>query len=65
MDQQPNVTQLLELLLNRGEVAVAGVLFVDAIHEDVPFSRPISSGVQGELESLASWLRVELSPHAR
>jgi uncharacterized protein YcaQ len=39
----------------------AGMLFVDAIHQDVPFSPPIRSGVQGELDALASWLGVDLS----
>ncbi|MDP3890540.1 crosslink repair DNA glycosylase YcaQ family protein [Nocardioides sp.] len=39
----------------------AGVLFVDAIHEDVRFNRAIRSGVQDELESLARWLQVDLS----
>jgi hypothetical protein len=34
----------------------ASVLRVNAIHEDVPFSRPISEAVRAELEDLASWL---------
>jgi uncharacterized protein YcaQ len=34
----------------------ASVLRVNAIHEDVTFTRAISRGVQAELEDLASWL---------
>jgi uncharacterized protein len=34
----------------------AGVLRVNAIHEDVKFTRPMTKAVQGELEDLASWL---------
>jgi hypothetical protein len=29
---------------------------VNAIHEDVKFTRPMTKGVQAELENLASWL---------
>ena len=34
----------------------ASVLRVNAIHEDVKFTRPMTKGVQAELENLASWL---------
>jgi uncharacterized protein YcaQ len=34
----------------------AGVLRVQAIHEDVRFTRPITKAVQAELDDLASWL---------
>jgi uncharacterized protein len=34
----------------------ASVLRVNAIHEDVKFTRAITEGVQAELEDLASWL---------
>jgi uncharacterized protein YcaQ len=34
----------------------ASVLRVNAIHEDVEFSRAIAKGVQAELEDLAAWL---------
>ena len=37
----------------------AGVLRVNAIHEDVRFSRPIASAVRRELEDLAAWLGLE------
>jgi len=37
----------------------ASVLRVDAIHEDVPFTRTIGKAVQTELEDLASWLRLD------
>jgi len=37
-----------------------GVLEVNAIHEDVRFTRAIGKGVQVELEALASWLGLEL-----
>ncbi len=36
------------------------VLDVHAIHEDVRFTRAITKAVRGELESLASWLGLEL-----
>jgi uncharacterized protein len=34
----------------------AGVLRVNAIHEDQAFDGEISRGVQGELDELAAWL---------
>jgi hypothetical protein len=34
----------------------ASVLRVNAIHEDVKFTRTMSNAVQAELEDLASWL---------
>ena len=34
----------------------AAVLRVHAIHEDVPFTRAITKGVQAELDDLAGWL---------
>jgi uncharacterized protein YcaQ len=34
----------------------AGVLRVNAIHEDVRFTRPIRTAVLREIEDLASWL---------
>jgi hypothetical protein len=37
-----------------------GVLRVDAIHEDVPFSRTTSAKVTHELTDLADWLQVDL-----
>ena len=37
----------------------ASVLRVNAIHEDVAFTRAIAKGVQGELESLAAWLGLD------
>jgi uncharacterized protein len=37
----------------------ASVLRVNAIHEDVTFSRTISKAVQDEVEDLATWLRLE------
>jgi len=37
----------------------ASVLRVNAIHEDVKFTRAMARGVQAELEDLASWLRLE------
>jgi uncharacterized protein len=38
----------------------AGVLHVNAIHEDVKFTRAIEAGVRTELEDLASWLGLEV-----
>ena len=37
----------------------ASVLRVNAIHEDVKFTRAIAKGVQAELEDLAAWLDVD------
>ena len=37
----------------------ASVLRVNAIHEDVAFTRAMSQNVQAELEDLASWLRLD------
>jgi uncharacterized protein YcaQ len=39
----------------------AGVLEVDAIHQDVPFTKAMTAGVQHEIKDLASWLRLDLS----
>ena len=38
----------------------AGVLRVDAVHEDVPFDKPMKTAVDREIETLAIWLRLEL-----
>jgi hypothetical protein len=40
----------------------AGVLRVNAIHEDVKFTKPISKAVGKEIEDLASWLELEVEP---
>lgn len=34
----------------------AGVLVVDALHEDVPFTRAMRADVDAETDSLAAWL---------
>jgi uncharacterized protein YcaQ len=39
----------------------AGVLRVDAIHQDLPFDRPMTAAIHGELEDLARWVDLELS----
>jgi uncharacterized protein YcaQ len=39
----------------------ASVLRVNAIHEDVPFSRAITAGVQKEIADLATWLGLEVA----
>jgi uncharacterized protein YcaQ len=39
----------------------AGVLRVNAIHDDVKFTRAIASGVDAELADLAGWLGLELA----
>jgi uncharacterized protein YcaQ len=39
----------------------AGVLRVDAIHEDAPFTPAMTAGVLDEIEDLASWLRLDLA----
>jgi uncharacterized protein len=38
----------------------AGVLQVNALHEDVPFTRAIRSALHAELEALAAWLQLEI-----
>jgi uncharacterized protein YcaQ len=37
----------------------AGVLRVDAIHQDVPFTAEMRAGVEGELDALAQWLGLD------
>jgi uncharacterized protein YcaQ len=37
----------------------AGVLFVDAIHEDVPFTKAIRRAVDAEIESLRTWIGLD------
>ncbi|AGZ40594.1 DNA glycosylase AlkZ-like family protein [Actinoplanes friuliensis] len=39
----------------------AGVLRVDAIHEDVPFAAAMREGVEAELHDLATWLRLKIA----
>jgi len=38
----------------------AGVLRVDAVHEDLPWSPEVRAGVRDELADLARWLQVSL-----
>jgi uncharacterized protein YcaQ len=38
----------------------AGVLRVSNVHEDVPFSKPMSAAVTDEIEELACWLELDL-----
>ncbi len=38
----------------------AGVLRVDAVHEDVPFSKPMGAAVNREISDLARWLGLRL-----
>jgi uncharacterized protein len=38
----------------------AGVLRVDAVHEDVPFGKTMAAAVDREIRSLAGWLKLEL-----
>ncbi|WP_426514728.1 DNA glycosylase AlkZ-like family protein [Dactylosporangium sp. McL0621] len=39
----------------------AGVLRVDAVHEDVPFTKAQTAAVRREIGSLAAWLRLEVA----
>jgi uncharacterized protein len=39
----------------------ASVLRVNAVHEDVPFSRAIRAGVQKEIDDLATWLGLDVA----
>jgi hypothetical protein len=38
----------------------AGVLRVNAIHEDVSFSKAMTAGVRREIDDLAAWLGLEV-----
>jgi uncharacterized protein YcaQ len=38
----------------------AGVLHVDAIHQDVPFDRPTTAAVRAEIRELARWLELDV-----
>lgn len=38
----------------------AGVLRVNAVHEDEPFREPVAAAVQGEIDDLARWLGLEV-----
>ena len=42
----------------------AGVLRVDAVHQDVPFTKAMSAAVQHETKDLAAWLGLELDQSA-
>jgi uncharacterized protein len=39
----------------------AGVLRVDAVHQDVPFDRTMTAAVDGEIKDLAHWLELDLT----
>ena len=39
----------------------AGVLRVDAIHQDVPFTKPMTAAVRREIDDLARWLDLDLA----
>jgi uncharacterized protein YcaQ len=39
----------------------AGVLRVDAIHQEVPFDRTMAAAVDGEIKDLAHWLELDLT----
>ena len=39
----------------------AGVLRVDAVHQDVPFDRAMTAAVDGEIKDLAHWLELDLT----
>jgi uncharacterized protein YcaQ len=39
----------------------AGVLQVNAVHRDVPFTKPMAAGVDREIRDLAGWLELKLT----
>ena len=39
----------------------AGVLRVSAIHQDVPFTKPMGQAINREIDDLARWLGLDLS----
>ena len=38
----------------------AGILRVDAIHQDVPFDKTTSAAVREEIQDLARWLELDV-----
>ena len=42
-----------------------GVLRIDAVHRDVPFSKTTTAAVNGQIRDLAHWLGLDLVPAAR
>jgi uncharacterized protein YcaQ len=43
----------------------AGVLRVNAIHQDVPFDNTVTAAVDREIKDLAHWLELELAHGTR
>ncbi len=43
----------------------AGVLRVRAIHQDVPFTEAMTEAIGREIEDLARWLNLDLTPSSR
>jgi hypothetical protein len=39
----------------------AGVLRVNALHQDVPFTKVMTAGIRGEIKDLAKWLDLKVS----
>jgi uncharacterized protein len=39
----------------------AGMLRVDAIHQDAPFDKAMAAAVEGEIRDLAQWLKLDLT----
>jgi uncharacterized protein len=39
----------------------AGVLRVNAVHQDVAFDRPMAAAVDAETQDLADWLQLDLA----
>jgi uncharacterized protein len=39
-----------------------GVLRIDAVHQDVPFSKTMTAAVDGQIKDLARWLGLDLAP---
>jgi uncharacterized protein YcaQ len=40
----------------------AGVLRIDAVHQDVPFGKTMTAAVDGQIKDLARWLGLDLAP---
>jgi uncharacterized protein YcaQ len=43
----------------RAAVRKAGMLRINAVHQDVPFTREMSAAVDTKIASLAAWLGLE------
>ena len=60
MSPNLNTAELLMGKLDATADRKAGVLRVNAIHQDVPFDTTMTAAVDGEIKDLARWLELDL-----